>query len=68
MVCIEFSRLTGTQQDFLLEFKELKNCIDDDIDADTEDSDKEYNPQDSVDPICEDQKIKSSDYVEEVKY
>ena len=68
MVCIEFSSIKGTQQDFLLEFKELKNCIDDDIDADTEDSDKEYNPQDSVDPICEDQEMKSSDDVEEVKH
>ena len=61
MVCIEFSSITGTQQDFLLEFKELKNCIDDDIDADTEDSDKEY-------PIREDQEMKSSDDVEEVKH
>ena len=70
MVCIEFSSITGTQQDFLLEFKELKNCIDDDIDADTEDSDKEYNinPKDSVDPIREDQEMKSSDDVEEVKH
>ena len=61
MVCIEFSSIKGTQQDFLLEFKELKNCIDDDIDADTEDSDKEY-------PIREDQEMKSSDDVEEVKH
>ena len=68
MVCIEFSSITGTQQDFLLEFKELKNCIDDDIDADTEDSDEEYNPQDSDDQICEDQEMKSSDDVEEVKH
>jgi len=68
MVCIEFSRITGTQQDFLQEFKELKNCIDDDIDADTEDSDKEYNPKNSVDPFSEDQEMKSSDDVEEVKH
>ena len=46
----------------------MKNCIDDDIDADTEDSDKEYNPKDSVDPISEDQEMKSSDDVEEVKH
>ena len=67
MVCIEFSRITGTQQDFLQEFKELKNCIDDDIDADTEDSDKEYNP-DSVDQSGQDQEMKSSDDLEEVKH
>jgi hypothetical protein len=68
MVCIAVSRITGTLQDFLLEFKELKNCIDDDIDADTEDSDKEYNPKNSVDPFSEDQEMKSSDDVEEVKH
>ncbi len=67
MVCIQFSRITGTQQDFLQELKQLKNCIDDDIDADTEDSDKEYNPKDYADPICGDQEMNASD-VEEVKH
>ena len=49
MVCIEFSSIKGTQQDFLLEFKELKNCIYDDIDADTEDSDKEDSDKEDSD-------------------
>ena len=66
MICIKFSRITGSCQDFLQQFKKLKDCISDDIDADTEDSDEYFNPLDYFCPICEDQEIKSSD-VEEAK-
>lgn len=64
MVCIEFSRINGSQQDFLQQFKNLKDCIDDDIDADTEDSDKEEN---QIRNFEEDQEMKYSDD-EEVKH
>ncbi len=66
MVCIEFLRVSGSYQDFLQEFEKCKKFISDDIDADTEDSDKEYNPQD-FDSEFEDQEIMSYD-VEEVKH
>jgi hypothetical protein len=66
MVYIEFYNISSSYQDFLQEFEKCKNCISDDIDADTEDSDKEYNPQD-YDSESKDQKMMSND-VEEVKH
>lgn len=66
MVCCEFLRVSGSYQDFLQEFEKCKNFISDDIDADTEDSDKEYNPLDS-DSESEDQEMMYYD-VEEVKH
>jgi hypothetical protein len=66
MICIKFSRITGSYQDFLQEFKKCKDCISHDIDADTEDSEEYFNPLDSNVPICEDQEMKSSD-VEKAK-
>ena len=64
MVSIEFSRIDCSEQDFLQQFKNLKDCIDEDIDADTEDSDKEEN---QIRKFEENQEMNISDE-EEVKH
>ena len=40
MVCIEFSRISDDYLFFLEWFQDLSDCIDEDIDADPEDSDE----------------------------